>query len=67
MFQREKIVRLFVCFPAPEEDVAADELVDDLALGRDALEDHVLPAAQLHHHVAGLPVHVPRLQSHFIL
>ena len=50
-------------FSLPEKDVASDELVDDLALGGDALEDDVVSAAELDHHVSGLPVHVPRLKE----
>ena len=52
-----------VLAPHGEEDVAADELVHHLALGRQALEDDAAGAvpAQLDHHVAGLPVDVPRL------
>ena len=45
----------------PEEDVPPDELMDNLTLCRDALEDDVLLAPQLDHHVPSLPVHIPGL------
>ena len=53
-----------VLAPHGEEDVAADELVDDLAVGREAAEDDVLVplVVQLDHHVLRLPVHVPGLE-----
>ena len=44
-----------------EKDVAADKLVDDLAVGREALEDDVLVVLKLDHHVPRLPVDVPCL------
>merc|ERR1719204_705102 len=59
----ELLVELLVGLLAPhgQEDVAADELVDHLAVRREALEDHVLVVLKLDHHVPCLPVHVPRL------
>ena len=43
-----------------EEDVAADELVHDLAVGREAAEDDVL-LLEPHLHLLDLPVDAPRL------
>ena len=61
------LVELLVGVLAPhgEEDVAPDELVDDLAVGREAAEDDVLVplVVQLDHHVLRLPVHVPGLKK----
>ena len=74
----ELLVELLVALLAPhrQEDVAADELVDHLAVRREALqqggvswvqgkcphlEDHVLVVLKLDHHVPRLPVHVPSL------
>lgn len=61
----ELLVELLVALLAPhrQEDVAADELVDHLAVRREALEDHVLVVLELDHHVPRLPVHVPRLHG----
>ncbi len=47
--------------PHGEEDVAADELVDHLAVGGEAVEDDVALVVELDHHVLRLPVHVPSL------
>jgi len=46
-----------------EEDVAADKLVDNLAVSRQALEDNVLIILELDHHVPRLPVNVPSLHG----
>ena len=61
----ELLVKLLVALLAPhgEEDVAADELVDDLAVSREALEDDVLVVLKLDHHVTRLPVDIPSLHS----
>lgn len=45
-----------------EENVAPDELVDDFAVSRQAVEDDVALLV-LDHHVFYLPVHVPRLNK----
>ena len=61
----ELLVKLLVALLAPhgEEDVATDELMDDLAVSREALEDDVLVILKLDHHVPRLPVDVPSLHS----
>ena len=56
----ELLVRLLA--PHREEDVAADELMHDLAVGGQAVEDDILVIVQLDHHVLGLPVHIPCLK-----
>ena len=45
-----------------EEDVAADEFVDDLALCWNALKNDIFSISELDHHVPGLPVHIPCLE-----
>ena len=55
----ERLIRVFA--PHGEEDVAADELVHDFALGRESLENDLFIIAQLDHHVFRLPIDVPRL------
>ena len=46
-----------------EEDVAADELVDHLAVGGEAAKDDILLIVKLDHHVLCLPVDVPCLEQ----
>jgi hypothetical protein len=59
------LIKLLVALLAPhgEEDVATDELMDDLAVSREALEDDGLVVLKLDHHVPGLPVDIPSLHS----
>ena len=44
-----------------KEDVAPDEFVHHLAVGREAAEDDLLAVAKLDHHVLCFPVDVPCL------
>lgn len=46
-----------------EKDVAANELMDHLTVGGEALENNVLVIFKLDHHVPSLPVHIPSLHS----
>lgn len=48
-----------------QEDVATDEFVHHLAVGRQATENHVL-LLKLDHHVFHFPVDVPRLCASII-
>ena len=76
------LVQLLVALLAPhaQEDVATDELVDHLAVGREALEeedearnrrttadleDDILIILKLDHHVSRLPVDVPGLYEDY--
>ena len=52
--------------PHGEEDVPADEFVDNLALSREGLEDDFLVISQLDHHMLGFPVDVPSLKKGII-
>lgn len=47
--------------PHGQEDVASDELVEDLAVGGQAREDDA-SLLELDHHVLYLPVYVPSLE-----
>ena len=61
---KKLLVELLISVLGPhrEEDVAADELVHDLAVGGEAVEDDIFVVVELDHHVLGLPIHIPRLQ-----
>ena len=63
-FVEELLVELLIPVLGPhrEEDVAANELMHDLAVGGQAVEDDILVIVQLDHHVLGLPVHIPGLK-----
>lgn len=60
-FLVEVLVGLFAAHG--EEDVSADELVDDLAIGGEALENDVLIVLELDHHMTRLPVDIPSLHG----
>ena len=48
--------------PQRQKDVAANELVQDLGLGRQTREDHLLPIER-HRELPALPVHAPALHG----
>ena len=64
-FMEHFFVEALICFFAPhaQEDVATDELVDDLAVGRETVEDDILVVIKLDHHVLCLPVDIPSLKK----
>ena len=59
-FLVEVLVGLFAAHG--EEDVSADELVDDLAIGGETLENDVLIILKLDHHMTRLPVDILSLK-----
>ena len=59
------LVKVLIGFFAShaEENVASYELMNDFAVGRQAVENDILVIVKLDHHVLGFPVDVPRLQE----
>ena len=64
-FVEHFFVEALISFFAPhaQEDVATDELVDDLAVGRETVEDDILVVIKLDHHVFCLPIDIPSLKK----
>ena len=61
----ELLVQLLIAVLAPhgQKDVAADELVDDFAVGREAIENDTSVIIELDHHMFCLPIDVPCLKT----
>ena len=60
-FLVELLIGVFT--PHGQEDVTADELVHDFAVGGQTVEDDLFVVVELHHHVLRLPVDVPRFHG----
>ena len=58
-------IKLLISIFAPhgEEDVASDELMNNLAISWQTTEDDIALVIKLDHHVLGFPVDIPSLEE----